>query len=482
MPSSHRTIATLPGPRGLPLLGSALQLHPRTIHRTMEAWSHRYGPMFRVRLGSREAVVLADAEAIGAVLRDRPDGFSRPVVTADVTRELGGLPGLTLAEGDDWRRQRRMAMQAFAPGFVKAYLPRLAQVGVRLAARWQGAAAAGQPVALSADLKRYAVDVVAGLAFGADIDTVNAGTHDLQDHIDTVLAGVARRSLAPLPYWRWLPLPAERRLVASVAALQAAIDGFVASGRAAMAADPALRSHPANLLQALIAAADEPGSGLGDAEVAGNVATMLMAGEDTTASALSWLAWLLAHHPDALRRARDEVRATVPDLALITPAQADALDYVEACALEAMRLKPPAPFIPLQALRPTVVRGVALPAGTLLWCVLRHASVDEALLANAAQFRPERWLPGGDATTPAARQAVLPFGAGARTCPGRYLALLEMKVALVALLGQFELDSVTAAGGADPAEVLGFVMAPTPLRMTLRPRAAGPGAGRLNAA
>lgn len=479
MPMPLRPIATLPSPRGLPLLGSALQLRPRTIHQTMEAWSRRYGPMFRVRLGAREAVVLADPDAIGAVLRDRPDGFRRPAVTAAVTQELGGLPGLTLAEGDDWRRQRRMAMQAFAPGFVKAYLPRLAQVGVRLAARWQ-AAAAGQPIALSADLKRYAVDVVAGLAFGADIDTVNGGTHDLQDHIDTVLAGVARRSLAPLPYWRWLPLPAERRLAASVAALQGAIDGFVASGRAAMAADPALRLQPANLLQALLAAADEPGSGLGDTEVAGNVATMLMAGEDTTASALSWLAWLLARRPQALRRARDEVRAIVPDLARITPAQADALEYVEACALEAMRLKPPVPFIPLQALRPTTVRGVALPAGTLLWCVLRHASIDDALLANAAQFRPERWLPGGDATTPPARQAVLPFGAGARTCPGRYLALLEMKVALVALLGQSELDSVTAAGGADPAEVLGFVMAPTPLTMTLRPREAGP--GRLNAA
>jgi cytochrome P450 len=117
------------------------------------------------------------------------------------------------------------------------------------------------------------------------------------------------------------------------------------------------------------------------------------------------------------------------------------------------------------------VRGVLLPAGTLLWCVLRHDSVDDALLARAAEFQPERWLPGGAATTPAARQTILPFGAGARTCPGRSLALLEMKVALVALLGQFELDSVTAADGADPAEVLGFVMAPTPLTMTLRPRA-----------
>lgn len=476
----ERTIATLPGPRGLPLLGSALQLHPRTIHRTMEAWCRRYGPMFRVRLGPREAVVLADPEAIGAVLRDRPDGFRRPAVTADVTRELGGLPGLTLAEGDDWRRQRRMVMQAFAPGFVKAYLPRLAQVGTRLAARWQLAAAAGQPIPLSADLKRYAVDVVAGLAFGADVDTVNAGQDELQGQIDTVLAGVARRSLAPLPYWRWLPLPAERRLAASVTVLQAAIDGFVARGRAALVADPALRAQPANLLQALLAAADEPGSGLGDAEVAGDVATMLMAGEDTTASALCWLAWLLARHPQALRRATDEVRATVPDLASITPAQADALTYVEACALEAMRLKPPVPFIPLQALRATAVRGVTLPAGTLLWCVLRHASVDDALLTQAAQFQPKRWLPGGDATVPAARQTILPFGAGARTCPGRYLALLEMKVALVALLGQFELDSVAAAGGAEPAEVLGFVMAPAPLTMTLRPRAAG--AHALNAA
>jgi cytochrome P450 len=463
-PPVLREIADLPAPRGLPLLGNAHQLRPSTIHLAMEQWSHRHGPMFRARIGAREVVVLADSEAITAVLRDRPDGFRRPAITAEVSEELGGDVGVFLAEGDAWRQQRRMVMHAFSPAAIKAYFERLAQVAARLDRRWT--AAAGREIDLSGDLKRYAVDVIAGLAFGADVNTIETGDDAIQSHVQTVLTGVARRGLMPVPYWRWFRLPADRRLERSVRAVREATERFIVDARAALAADPTLREQPANLLQAMLAAADQPGSGLDDNAVAGNVSTMLLAGEDTTSSALAWLVWLLWQNPNALQRAQQEVLRHAPDPSALTPEQVGALDYLDACAQEAMRLKPPAPFLPLQALRDTTVMDVRLPKDTLLWCVMRHDSIDSGVFPDPQRFDPERWLPGGNA----ARQASLPFGAGPRMCPGRYLSMMEMKVAMATLLARFDIVDVRARDRAAPEEVMGFVMAPSPMSMRLRVR------------
>jgi cytochrome P450 len=119
----------------------------------------------------------------------------------------------------------------------------------------------------------------------------------------------------------------------------------------------------------------------------------------------------------------------------------------------------------------TVLGDVRLPRGTLLWCILRHDSLDERLFDNAQAFRPERWLAkdGEPSTTP--KGVSLPFGAGPRTCPGRYLALLEIKLALAALLNRFDLAEVYSTEGDGVREHMAFVMSPASLRMRLVHRA-----------
>ena len=93
---------------------------------------------------SQQVLVVTDTALINAVLRDRPDGFRRPSVTAEVSDELGGERGVFLAEGAAWRNQRKMVMQAFAPHAIKAYFPLLARVGARLHARWAQATQEGR--------------------------------------------------------------------------------------------------------------------------------------------------------------------------------------------------------------------------------------------------------------------------------------------------------------------------------------------------
>ena len=117
----------------------------------------------------------------------------------------------------------------------------------------------------------------------------------------------------------------------------------------------------------MIVAVDEPGSGLNDSPVAGNVLTFLVAGEDTTANTLTWLIYLLHGNPDAMRRAKEEVLAIAPDPTAWTMEQMDQLVFLDACAQEALRLKPAAPIIALESLQDTIVGDVEVPKGTSVY-------------------------------------------------------------------------------------------------------------------
>lgn len=467
-----RDLADLPGPRGLPLLGNLLQVRRARMHQIVEGWCREYGSLFRFTIRHVPILVVADHDALAAVLRDRPDGFRRTDRMRVVGDDMGLEAGVFAAEGEAWRRQRRMVMAAFDSGHVKAYFPSLLTVTTRLRGRWQKAARARHSIDLQSDLMRFTVDAVAGLAFGADINTLESDENVIQRHLDKIFPALFNRMLSPIPYWRYVRLPADRRLDRSVLAVKAAIQGFVAQARERMRADPTLRERPRNLLEAMIAAADAEGSGLDDRDVAGNVLTMLLAGEDTTANTLAWTIYLLKRNPRTLQRAADEVWRFIGHSAAFTLDQIGALEYIEACAHETMRLKPAAPVLGLQALRDTIVGDVRVPAGTLIWGVVRHDSIDERYFPNAADFDPTRWMAGDGAAraTGAAGRASMPFGAGPRMCPGRYLALLEIKMAIAMLLGAFEIDSVGTADGREPQELMAFTMAPLGLRMQLRER------------
>ena len=277
------------------------------------------------------------------------------------------------------------------------------------------------------------------------------------------------RALAPFPYWRYVKLPADRALDRSIAVVTTSIDGFIAQARDRLKADPARREHPPNLLEAMIVAADAQGSGITGREVAGNVMTMLLAGEDTTANTISWMIYLLTRHPETLALAQAEVRAHAGDL---SPERMAALDYVEACAHETMRLKPVGPFNSLVSLRECVIGDVRVPARAAVLCLMRRDSVDDRFVPQASSFQPERWLGTGGPAQAAnsARRISMPFGAGPRVCPGRILAMLEIKMAMAVLLDRFDIESVATPDGGEAREHMAFSMSPVGLSMRLRAR------------
>jgi cytochrome P450 len=195
--------------------------------------------------------------------------------------------------------------------------------------------------------------------------------------------------------------------------------------------------------------------------------TMLLGGEDTTAFTLAWAVHHLCQSPRSVARLRAEADAALGRSSVPGDIEtANRLAYAGAVANEAMRLRPVAPLLFLESNVDTVVGDVLLPAGTPVVTLTRAPVRDPHNFADPDAFRPERWL--GLFEGPHEAQVHMPFGSGPRLCPGRTLALLEMKVVLAALYGTFEVERASPAEGV--RERYAFTMSPEGLRVRLRPR------------
>lgn len=473
--TAPRPLAALSGPPAWPLVGHLPQIDTTRLHAQLEGWAVEHGPLYRLRLGRRDALVVTQSDLIAALMRDRPDGWRRPHGVQRAIAEMGAH-GVFSAEGDDWRRQRRIVMRAFDPAHLKRYFPSLVRVTERLRACLDEIARSGRPVDLQTLLMRYTVDVTAGLAFGIDMNTQQHPDDALQGHLDQVFPMLMKRIFAPLPWWRVVRLPSDRAFERHLAKVHEAVAGFVAAARERMRREPALYEQPTNLLEALIAARDDEGAGLSEEGLAGNVLTVLLAGEDTTANTLGWTLHLLHTHRDAWQSLVASVDAALGEADL--PRDFDVardLPAIERAVGESMRLFPVAPLLLFECQRDSTVGDVALPAGAMVMCVMRPGATNRALASDAAEFRPARWAEAADdaASDGAARsllKASMPFGAGPRLCPGRYLAMLEMKMVLATLARRYELVDVRTDDGSPPQERLAFTMFPLGLQLRIAPR------------
>jgi cytochrome P450 len=464
----ERSIADLPAPSGLPLLGNLHQLRPSTLHSVAEAWCVRHGPIFRFDLGPRRVVCIGDIDTINAILRDRPAGFRRWRELKEGSDETG-LSGVFVAEGEEWRRQRRLAVTALNSNHLNRYFHVVRTSTERLHRRLSEAARAAGPFDIGGELTSYTVDITSALAFGHDLNTLERRDNELQGHIQRVIQTSGRRLGMPVPYWRWIRLPADRATDRSLEAIRRAVEQFIEQARARMAERPSLREAPENFLEGMLAAQETDGA-FTDDEIVGNTFTLLLAGEDTTAHTMAWTIWLLASRPEIQARCAQEADEVLAGESFPVAYEAvEHLRYGEAVLRESMRLKPVAPVIGLEPLADTSVLGTRIPAGTRLMLLTRHAGIHGGGFQRASDFDPERWLDDGEDTGATNDpRSFLAFGAGPRFCPGRNLAFLESKSALAMIARNFEVAIEDADGPVD--EQFSFTMIPRGLRVRLRER------------
>ena len=367
----------------------------------------------------RQQIILSDPAGIRHILIENADNYRR---TASVFRLLGPIlgKGLFLAEGEDWRARRRAAAPAFAPRMMGAVAGHVARAADRLAGDL--AAQGGAEVDLFARMQLLALEIAARALFSLDIaDEAPALRSELRRYAD----GLGRPTLVDFMMPRGLPVPRSwarwrfrRRWMARIARV-------LAARRTQPIPDP-----PRDLFDMMAAGA------LTEGALVEETATMLVAGQETTAIALLWSFYLVASVPGA--QARIFAEAAPLDLG---PAGAAAalprLVYTRAVVDEALRLYPPAFSIVRQARAPDNAAGTVVPARAVVlivpWVLHRH----RLLWRDPDSFDASRFLPGAE---PPARFSYLPFGAGPRACVGAQFALTETVLVLARLVQAFRIE------------------------------------------
>ena len=462
-----RALSDLPAPRALPVIGHMHRLLPPSTHLQLERWARELGTPYRLRMGPHAVVVFDDPEVTQAVLRDRPGGLRRLSAIRPVFRELG-LDGLFSAEAGDWEPQRRLIMQALNASHFRGFYPALRAITERLLARWQRAAASGEVLQMNQELMRYTVDVTSTLAFGEDPNTIEQQGNVIQDHLALIFPKLMERTFAPWPYWRWVKLPADRRLDHALKAVHAYAHDRIARARERLRDDPA--GAPRNALESMLQQAAVPGSGFTDEVIVANVLTLLLGGEDTTAYSLSWTLLYLAADPALQDRMHHQARSLLGEHGVCPDYEGvKHLDAFEALAMEALRLKPVVSLLVLEPNEDKVIGGVLVPKRTRVFLLARPAQTDERQFGRPHAYDPERWAHHRPEGAPAHNpRAFMQFGAGPRVCPGRHLAVVEMRLVLAMLLRHFKVELAC-----DPAEVkehMAFTTLPSRMPVRLVPR------------
>jgi cytochrome P450 len=443
-----RPADAVPGPRGLPLLGSGPDLLRDPLG-TYERAMRVHGDVVRFAVGPTRRLVLHavfEPDLVRQALADHAHTKDMAFYTA-FAETLGDA--LLTSDGDDWRRQRRIIQPLFTRQRMAGYAAAMADEAARLVASWAPAAAAGRPADLHREMTGYTMRVIGRLLFGTDVDAaigqVEAAFPVLNRHIH-------RRAVSPVRWPRRWPTPANRRAAGARAALDDVVDQIIDRRRAAGASGD-------DLVGRLLEARDpETGDRLDDTEVREQALLFVLAGHETTATALTFALNLLGHHPDAQRRVRDEAHAVLGDRAP-TAADVAALAYTTGVVKEAMRLYPPVYGIARRTGAPVDVGGHLLPAGSVLlvspWVTHRHPRHWE----HPDRFDPDRFTPEREAGRH--RYAYLPFGGGPRACLGSHFAMLEAVIATATVVRGYRLETAP-----DPV--------PLATGITLRPAAAVP--------
>jgi cytochrome P450 len=463
-----RTVADLPCPPGLPLLGNLFQMGPAKLHLTLEQWAKRFGSPFRVQLGTIPITVWTQAELFQTVMRERPHLYRRFAPIESVMAELGGN-GLFAAEGPAWEPQRRLIMRALSISNIKAFYPTLAAITARLLIRLRQAEKKNRTLEMTEELKRYTVDVTSTLAFGEDPHTLEQERGVIQEQLALIPPALMRRVTALFPYWHYVTLPQDRRLARAMVEVHSYIQKMIERARERMGRSPDASPH--NLLEAMLAARNEPDSTVTDEQVSANVLTLLVAGEDTTANAIAWGLMYIAADAHMQNRLFVQSHAALGESRVCPDYDAlKHLDLCEAVCSEALRLRPVAAIQTFEPLTDVCLGGVAIPAGTRMLFLTRPSMLDSQNFVRPETFDPDRWRHPRDPSEGVHEQkAYLTFGAGPRVCPGRYLAAVEMRLVISMLMRNFTID--LAVDPAEIKEVSAFTMVPNKMPVRLKPRA-----------
>ncbi|HEX2178710.1 MAG TPA: cytochrome P450, partial [Actinomycetota bacterium] len=421
------------GPKGSPLLGSALSLKNDmlgTVHRAML----EYGDVVRFTVGppgrfQEQAFGVFHPDYIQHVLAGGAGRYEKNDGVYIELRHLLG-DGLLTSEGEEWKRQKRMIQPIFTHRRVASYVPMMAEETAATVERWASKASSGEEVDLNDEMARVTLSVVGRALFGADV----AGAIPVIRRAVPYLSERAiQRAIFPLAIPEDWPTPGNRKALRYQQGLYDVVDKLIAARRA----NPA---EGEDLLGLLIKATDpENGQRLDDREVRDQVLIFLLAGHETTATSLTFTLHLLGQNPEIQGHLHTEVDRVLEGRREPALEDVQALRYTTMVIKEAMRLYPAAYGIPRYCKSGDTIGGYDIPAGHTVFCSTWATHRHPGFWDDPERFDPERFTPEREKARP--RYAYFPFGGGPRACIGQYFSMLQAVVVTAMLMQRYRVTT-----------------------------------------
>ena len=408
-----------PGPR-LPAILQGLQfvLRPTGF---VDDCRRRYGDPFTLRVPVSGSVVLfSHPDAVREIFTGDADALRAGEANTILGPILGGS-SLLLLDGPRHLRERRMMLPSFHGERMLAYGAVMRDVTAAAIAHWP----TGQPFPVLTETQAITLDVIVRTVFGVT-DPARAA------HLTDRLRRFVAIAVNPLYLWPRLqldlgPWSPWGRFVRLRGEIDALLDAEIAAHRSA--GDPAAD----DVLALLLEARDEDGKPMADADLRDQLVTLLMAGHETTATALAWTLHRILTEPGVEQRLRDELTAVTGGRP-VEPADVARLEYLDGVVKETLRLNPVIPDVMRILTAPTRIGGLDLPAGIGVAPNIHAAHRRPDVWPDPERFDPERFI--GTRPNP---YAFFPFGGGVRRCLGMAFALYEMKMVLATVLARAEI-------------------------------------------
>ena len=408
-----------PGPGGW-LSGWGLLREPLPF---IEKNFREYGDLVHTRLAGLHVFTVAHPDGIKHVLQDNHRNYKKSVDYKILARLLG--QGLVTSEGELWLRQRRLMQPMFHRQKIAAFGTMMTDCALEMLERWRGFADRGEAFDATPEMMRLTLQIVGRALLTLDLtgqaDTIGRNMTLANEHMGQAGLGT---------FVPWIPTPANLRFRRAVTQLRRLVLDIIATRRREG------RDY-GDLLSMLLAVRDEEtGESMNNEQLRDEILTLILAGHETTATALSWTWYLLSQHPEVERKLHAELDAVLGGRAPTTADLAN-LNYTGMVIDESMRLYPPVWAIGREAIDDDEIMGCRVPKGSNVmvsqWLAHHHPGFWE----NPGVFDPERFSAERSAGRP--RYAFFPFGGGPRMCIGNIFALTEAQLVLATVAQRYRL-------------------------------------------
>ncbi len=416
-----------PGPRGHWFLGMLPALQRDILGMYTEA-GRTYGDAVTIPVMGLKTYVVYHPDYFKHILQDNNRNYRRNVFLNAIIKTVFGL-NLFTSDGDDWLTRRRLMQPAFHRQRLASFGALMTHAAQTTLADWERRPA-GQAVAVDEAMMKVTLQVAGQALFSVDL---LGAANTLGEAFTLASEYVNHRLNSPLTIPTFIPTKPNRQLKRAMQAIDHTIYALIAQRRKST-------QRYGDLLEMLMEARDEDtGAGMTDTEIRNEVGTLMFAGHETTAVALTWAWYLLSQNPAAETKLHAEL-ATVLGGRAPTLADLPNLKYTRMVIDETLRLYPPAFGVTRQSLGADTFGDYTVPANASLTLLFYAAHRDPRWWANPEQFDPERFTPEQSEGRPAFAYA--PFGGGPRLCIGNQFALTEAQLILATLAQRYRLRLV----------------------------------------